>query len=288
MTNPHPSEGHWTFWRDGISIKLAQELATQLGAELEFEIIQPGGGPVEITKRGDIAFVPFSWYPNIRPTKWIYTFCSDVKGYEDGMFRWMDYVRPNLIGCLQDMPDWLVAWGRANDCAVKLLPWFVCEEVAYNQDRPIDIMCSGAIGPTYPMRTKIYQYVQTYLRDRAVLSCGPFGQYPLNRKDYLKALNQIKYYITGGIYDKFIPPKYYEVCNYGCCLVSFPMPRMGECGFVHGNTCIQLASLKDIEKIIETDSYIEIGKDAQAMVQSFHSVRRRAEQIIEVYNAHHK
>ena len=293
-TLPHKSE-HYTWWRQVCCIALAEEIARQLFHEheenvfLDYGILPTGGGRFEVKQKADIAFVPFNFFPDKRPADFIYTFCSDVRNYEVQMLKWQNAVKPNLIGCLQDIPDWLVEWGKQNNCAVKLMQWFF-QPIFFEPVKTKKAMCSGAIGRTYPSRTEIFYHladlkdIDTELQSgEIVLSCGDFGKYPLTTEQYRKAISESMYYLSGGIYDELIPPKYYEASNYGCCLISKDMPLMQESGFVHNETFIKIESVKEIEDIIMSNRGAVIGQNARKMIQEKHSVKVRAKQIIGEY-----
>lgn len=292
-TNPDKRDGHWTFWRDGISIALAKNLAAVLGAELVYEIVLYGGGAVRVKEEGDIAFIPFGWYPDKRPAEFIYTFCSDATNdYRLNMLKWMDTVRPNLIGCLQYKPVWLKIWGCRNDCVVTMLPWFVIDEPEVSwepEDRDILVMCSGAVGASYPTRTRIAEYLLTHYGDRkdVIVSCGPFGKYKLDDKQYRDALKRTRYYVTAGIHDMLIPPKYYEVCNNGCCLVSPFMDNLRLAGWEHNKDYVVYTGPEDFTWILESApspaQWQYAGPRGMRMVRQNHSVKRRAENIAHIY-----
>ena len=289
-TLPHESEHH-SIWRDVIGVALSQEIARILFEDYgetvvqDETIVQPGGGSFKVEHEADIAFVPYSWYPDKRPAKFIYTFASDVRGYEVKMQWWQDFVRPNYIGCLQDLPQWMIEWGDGNFCEVELAPWFVVPTLRADLMRTkiTTGLISGAIGQTYPSRTKMYEYLKSLNRPDVILSCGAFGKYPLTTEQYKDVLHISKYYLSGGIYDEFIPPKYYEAANYGCCIISEHMSRMTECGFVDGETYIAIESVDEIEDILESRNWYHIGLNARSMVKEKHSVHARAKRIVEVY-----
>ena len=298
MTEPNPTREHYTFWRDGICKALCEKLGEIICLEkgvktaVDYEIIPWGGGQFKVeSKYHDIAFVPYSWHPDKRPADFIFTFASDIEGYEEQMINWQDHVKPNLIGCLQDMPGWLGKWGKENGCKVIKLPWFVYKDIEYNEERDIVAFCSGAIGNTYPMRTKIYHELNQlkninteFLEGDIILSCGDFGKYPLSTGEYNETLKKSRYYCSGGIKDRMIPPKYFEAMNAGCCLITPSLDWFKELGFVDCRTHIEIKNPDEIKSLIQSSHWYEIGREGKKFVEKNHTVTNRAKRILEIYN----
>jgi len=234
----------------------------------------------------DIAYCPIFYFPNKRPNCFVYAFLSDYRGYEDRVKDWIEKVKPDLLCMLQQLPSDLIDFAGKHGCRVELLPWFVVNRHEENQDeRNIHVMCSGCIDENYPFRKKIFNHLSSDKKHNVVLSCsGEFGRYRLSNDEYRSAIRRTRYYASGGIFDSLMPPKYFEVANYGCCLLSPILPYMERCGFIHNDTYISIESTDDIDKWIDTDACIKIGKAAQEMVQEKHSVKTRARQIIDLYN----
>lgn len=231
----------------------------------------------------DIAYCPMFYFPNRRPKCFVYSFLSDYKGYEGKVKDWLSRVRPDLLCMLQQMPQDLVDYANKIGCRVELVPWFVLDRKPY-LDKEFLGMCSGCIDPKqYPGRRAVYDYLAAKKFDGVTLSGGPFGKYPLSNEKYIEHISKTKYYMSGGIYDSLIPPKYYEVCNYGCALICRDMPFMERCGFIDGKTYIRIERPEEIEEILKTDAWLEIGKNAQKMVHENHTVAQRAAQILDVY-----
>lgn len=288
---------HFTFWEDGIGKALIEEIANYSEGSISF------GNPIGIfehcpvhdryytVERGDcfeIAYCQMFAIPEgKRPAKFVYTFLSDFIGNEKRVYGWIDKVRPNLLCCLQHCPKELVDFGAERGCKVIMLPWFVIDEPRIDFGmKKIDGMCSGAIGPSYPARTKIAKALKEF--PNTIVSCGTFGNYPLDNIQYTVALAGTKYYFSGGIHDRFIPPKYFEVCNYGACLVSMESDemsqRMKECGFVDGENYIRIFSLEGIGKLLKSDFWIDVARAGRKLVRERHTVKQRAQRILEEYN----
>lgn len=271
---------HFAFWEHGIGRLLPTKLGEASLSSYSADRISVADGDF------DMAYCQPWGIPNRRPAKFIYSFLSDYRGHERQISEWVDRVRPDLLGCLQQAPPELVDFGRKRGCRVELLPWFVSAPEPV-REKMFDIMCSGCINPAiYPSRNRIFgRLSRPDFRGRATLSCSAtFGRYPLGADEYRRAIGAARYYASGGIYDQWIPPKYYEALNYGACLLSFPMPHMKECGFVDGETFIELKSVEDIAAIVDSDRHLRIGSQGREMVWRRHSVNARAKRILEIYH----
>jgi hypothetical protein len=278
---PGTPEAHWNFWYDGIGIALQEKIGRTrhvVVTKNNFEFYPVHGD-------FDIAYIQKPRVPKgeKRPAKFIYSFVSDYFGDEKRTKEWMKKVRPDLMGCLQYCPDELVRFGKSIGCRVELVPWFVTDKESYVEDKKITAMCTGCIDNAYSKRKLIYNYLKKLNRKDVVLSCGSFGKYPLPNDEYQRKIKKTKYYFSGGIHDRFIPPKYYEVCNNGACLVSHELPLMEQFGFVDGETYVKIFNLNEINKVLDSDMYKEIGKAGREMVQKRHTVEARAKKIIEVF-----
>lgn len=273
---------HWTFWTDGIGLALP----SLLGDSVTFVKLRNNHEVYRIKSTDfDIAYCHPYAIPNKRPARFVYTFLSDFRGHERELEKWIDTVRPNLLACLQDMPLELVEYCKSKGCTARLLPWFVIKTETYNAKDLIG-MCTGCIASSiYPKRAEIYAYLAERRRSDVILSGSEkFGKYPLSNAEYRLLLRRARYYLSGGIYDLFIPPKYYEAANVGACIVSFPMPMMDLIGYVNGQTYISISSVRDIDAVLESDQYLQIGQNAQQMIRERHTVWRRAQQILEVFH----
>lgn len=270
---------HFTFWEDGIG----KNLPSLLG---ECKLHSITGEYHVADNNYDIAYCQPWGIPDRRPAKFVYSFLSDYPGHERQIAEWIDRVRPTLLCCLQQAPPELVSFGRKRGCRVELVPWFVTTSEPVIE-KAIDIMCSGCVDPAaYPSRRRIFDYLShSRFSGRAALSCSDsFGCYPMGNDEYRSTILKAKYYASGGIYDTWIPPKYYEALNSGACLLSFPMPHMEECGFVDGETFIQLRSLEDIDRAVDSERWRTIGPRGREMVGSRHTVKARAKRILEIYH----
>jgi hypothetical protein len=272
------SGSHFPFWQTHIGEALAREISENA----VLNIIRDQN--YQVDKKYDIAYCQTYAVPKTRPADFIYTFLSDCIGYEKMIKNWISSVRPNLICMLQDMPGDLIDFADRHGCIVELMPWFVCNNPEY-REKDVEGMCSGCLNPKhYPRRRAIYNYLAEKKFDGVVLSgSSEFGHYRLSNEEYVDTIGRSKYYLSGGIYDNLIPPKYYEACNWGCAMISHEMSFMEKCGFVDGETYIKIVELSDIDNILYTDRYLEIGKNAKKMVQERHTVKERARQILEIY-----
>ena len=289
-------QGGGNYWSNAVGVRLQIYLATALDAQLTMQSRPHGRDSydrVDYEPKGvyDIAYCQLFESPLTRPADWIYSIISDYLGMEACVEEFLDKTRPNLMISFQyplDPPD-----GRSNlveqcanyGCKVKFMPWFNESNVPWmGFDRNIAAMCTGKMGGTYPWRDRIYKYLEGLNRPDVVLSGNPSGSvFPLSTADYQNSLQHCRYYVTGGIYDIQIPPKYYEVCNYGATLVSPELPMMEEAGFVDGETYIKIESLEEIPDIINSEAHRIVGPAGREMVQKRHSINARAEDIANAY-----
>jgi hypothetical protein len=294
-------QGGGGYWQEDVGIRLQEEIAKVLGAELSLSSRPHGRDsydrkdytplPIEGV---DIAYCQLFEVPNKRPAKWIYSIISDYLHMEEVLEDFLCRAKPNLIISFQyplvppSGKSNLVAQCEAHGCKVVFLPWFNATDVpVYNPTKDVVAMCTGKIGGTYPMRDKIYNFLAGLGRDDVLLSGNPHGStFKLNDDEYRDALSRCRYYVTGGIYDIQIPPKYYEVCNYGAALVSPELPMMAEAGFIDGGTYIKINNVEEIPAILESDRWMEIGRQGQNMVHGNHSLKARAMDIAELYEEH--
>ena len=275
---------HFTFWEHGIGVALPAAVARVLNASLDLVPMESGSG--YLVYDTDIAFCQlFDRGYLKRPGRFIYTVVSDVIGYTKPITDWIEAMRPNLLLCLQTIDPNVVKFCTDRGCAVQFFPWFVLDAP---QIKPKTVygMCTGCTDPAvYPRRNQIASYLNGLKRDDVVVSCShTFGNYKLNNEEYIDRLARCRYYFSGAIYDKYIPPKYYEVAANEACLVTFHVPGMEELGFIDQVTCKVIDRLEDIEPILSSDSYVEIGRAARNMVMKRHSVEARAEQLVKAYH----
>lgn len=276
-----PSD-HFRAWGDDIGQNLPIQIAKDLCAELSFTKIT--SSEYETPDFSDIAYCQLFSTPKKRPAKFIYTFISDYIGNEQKTKNWISHVRPNVLFCLQHLPEDLIYFGSQNECKVMLLPWFVANEEISNK-KTITAMCSGCTDSRiYPSRSLMDNYLSSLNRNDIISSCSKnFGSYRLSNNEFKEAISKTKYYLSGGIYDRFVPPKYYEACNYGATLIIFNMETLKNCGFIHEENCIIIKNLKEINEIIDSDKYRTISVNAKKFVWEKHSLYKRSKQIIEVF-----
>ena len=294
-------QGGGGYWQEQVGVRLQEEIAKVLGAELTlsgrpygFDSFDRRDYPI-LAGEFDIAYCQLFEVPSSRPAKWIYSIISDYLHMEEVLEDFLLRTKPDVLITLQypiDPPA-----GKPNlrvqcehhGCELVFLPWFNAKNMhIHNPYKDIVAMCTGRTGICYPMRHKIYRYLESLNRKDIVLSGNPSGvTFRLSDDEYHDALGCCQYYITGGIYDFQIPPKYYEVCNYGATLVSHELAMMEEAGFVDGETYLKLDKVEDIPDILESTRYDEIGFLGQEMVQSRHSIERRAKDIAELFSGEH-
>lgn len=239
----------------------------------------------------DIAYCQLFEVPRKRPARWVYSIISDYIGMEALLEDFLTRARPNLLISFQyplvpppGRPN-LVTQCEAHNCRVVFLPWFnVSNEPIWLDEKDVAGMCSGKMGGTYPNRDAIYKYLETLGRSDILLSGNPHGStFRLSDEQYQSALRRCRYYFSGGIYDIQIPPKYYEVLNYGACLVSHELPMMAEVGLVPNETYLRIRSVQEIPAILDSDRWRDIGKRGQRLAHERHNMTARAVQIAEIY-----
>jgi len=298
-------QGGGLYWQEAVGRMLQQEIAKIMDVPLE-ECPRAHGkdsydrtdffcptGPFEIV------YLQLFECPVQRPDGWIYTLISDYIGLEELLEEFLDRVRPNVVISLQyplDPPPQITTVPHISvpnlmqqcakyDVPVVYLPWFNAIDVGvYRPDKNVQAMCTGKMSGTYPFRDAAYKYLENWNRPGIILSGNPTGStFRLSDEEYHEALARCKYYISGGIYDLQIPPKYYEVCNYGACLVSPEMPMMEASGFVDGETYIKVESVDDLPRLIGSDRWKEVAPKGQEMVRKRHSLHARAQDIVNLY-----
>jgi hypothetical protein len=266
---PCKSNEHFTWWEDiaGRAIPIAIDKAC---------VLHHINGNYDLIGNFDINYCQLGHYPKERPQGFVYTMLSDWISNEYWITEWVKKVKPDLILCLQHLPEELIQYGA------KLIPWCV-DKVHTNKPKDIKGFISGCINDRiYPNRSKLAKYLHRFCDVK--ISCSSiFGIYPLTNKQYVDTISRSRYYFSGGIYDRFIPPKYYEAASYGCCIVTFDMECLAICGFEHNVNCIVINSLDEIADIIDSDRYIHIGENARQFIQDNHTVKVRAKQIREIY-----
>ena len=300
-------QGGGGYWEYDVGQLLQQELAEVLGAEewclkhrphgkdsFDRHPYDPPVGPF------DIAYCQLFEIPTRRPADFVYSIISDYIGMEAVLEDFLQQVKPNLMISFQyplvppeslpglpqlgRLPD-LVEQCEAHGCTVAYLPWFNTNDIRrYEPDKPIAGMCTGKMSGTYPFRDAAWRYLQAMGRDDIVVSGNATGStFSLSDEDYRKSLATTRYYFSGGIYGLQIPPKYYEVCNYGACLVSPDMPMMEASGFIPNETYLPIKSVEQIPEILERDDWKRIAPAGQRMVHERHGIRQRAEDIAQLY-----
>jgi hypothetical protein len=290
-------QGGGGYWQEDVGVRLQQAIAEYLSADLTLSSRPHGRDSYDrrdydtVDGDFDMAYCQLFEVPKRRAANWTYSIVSDYLHMEDCLEDFLNRAQPNVIISFQYPlappagKSNLVAQCEAHNCKVVFLPWFNAEEISgWNPDKDVVAMCTGKIGGTYPMRDKIYHFLEGLKRSDVILSGNPHGStFRLDDEAYRQALSRCRYYVTGGIYDLQIPPKYYEVCNYGACLVSPALPMMEEAGFIDGETYIKIDSVDEIPAILESDRWQSIGYAGQEMVRERHSLLARAFDIGDLY-----
>jgi hypothetical protein len=260
---------HFTWWEDIAGLALPIEISNTA-------IMQYIYGTYHLMGDFDINYCQLGHYPVERPKGFVYTMVSDWISNEYWIMEWVKKVKPDLILCLQQLPDELFPYGA------KLMPWCV-KDIPKASIKDIKGFISGCTNQnTYPNRSKLAKYLTKF--GDVKNSCSTvFGCYPMSNFEYLNTIKRTRYYFSGGIYDRFVPPKYYEAASYGCCIITFDMEMLSKVGFKHNENCIVIKRLEEIDDIIDTDRYIHIGENARQFINDNHTVKVRAKQIREIY-----
>lgn len=292
-------QGGGNYWEDVVGIALQQQMILAAGEGGDSLVLSPRPHGFDSFDRMDydflgnetefdLAYCQLFEVPKRRPAKIIYTILSDYLGMQDVLEDFLMRARPNFLISLQYPNPDLAVQCEKYGCKVIMLPWFNERNNQAFGTKTITAMCTGKMGGTYPRRDEIFKALEALNRQDVVLSgiTDPTKghAFKLTNEQYQQALASTKYYFSGGIYDFQIPPKYFEVCNYGACLVSPPLPQMEACGFVDGQTYIKLDSDEQIPGILDSEAWMKIGLAGQAMVHKRHSMQQRAKDILEVYN----
>ena len=307
QTNGGIGQGGGSWWSDIYGLALQRAIAEELGAEFIpysrlHGVSSWDGGNYDVPDVGaDIAYCQPFECPKRRPADFVWTAISDYIGlYEHHLERFLMEVQPDLVVSLQypleppetiatvpqlgTLPN-LVDQCARHGCKVVYLPWVNAVNIeTYNAEKQYAGMCTGKMSGTYPFRDATWHYLQKLDRRDVVLSGNPTGStFSLSDEDYRKCLASTKYYFTGGIYDLQIPPKVYEVMNYGACLVCHDMPMMEASGLIPGETYLRIESVEQIPEVLEREDWREIAPRGQAMVHARHSVSARAKDFVKVY-----
>jgi len=299
-------QGGGTWFTDIVGIKLQQVLAELWGAELVLHQRPHGQDSYHLTSyeppdgEFDIAYVQLFDPPSRRPGRFVWSMISDYIRMEDTLEVWLEATKPNLLVSLQyplqpprqvhwipfpiDPPN-LVDQCARHGCHVVFMPWFNEFNVPpSSRERDITAMCTGKISASYPSRYYNAAWLRAIRRPDVIVSCGAdSSRFSLTYGEYLDSLRRCRYYVSGGIYDFQVPPKYFEVANYGACLVCVDMPTMKDVGFVDGVSFISITSPQQLTAIIDDPlRWKQIGEAAREMVQRRHHLAQRAKEISEI------
>lgn len=281
-TNHPISIKWWDFWNT-LALDLVKELGDyKLFPSFSSDMLSGRRLKSFIpTKIGfDVAYIERFHIPTKRPAKFIYTMLDDYVGNEDFTHEFLERLRPDLLCSLHYFKNDLKEFCESLGIKFLYFPWFVNQTFLSNIERNIRGMMSGCVGDPYPVRTEMYRKLQELDRKDVVLSISMgYGNYALSKEEYYKALQKTRYYFSGGVLDFQIPLKYMEACSYGACLVSPKLPMMERCGFVPNESYIEYIGPEQIESILNSDNWKEIGEKGRQIVETNHTAKIRAAQI---------
>lgn len=284
-------QGGGLYWQESVGVRLQTEIAKLMDAEVTL-VPRPHGKDSFDTKdydpypgEFDIAYCQLFECCTQKPAAWVYTMISDFLHMEKVLEEFLDRVRPDVVISLQYWRKPLWDLCKQYGARPVFLPWFNTEKHIYNPSKRNVGMCTGAMGGTYPRRDAIYKFLEGLGREDVVLSGSATGAHGFRLSDYeyRKALGETQYYLSGGIYDFQIPPKYYEVMGYGCCLVSHELEMMGDVGLIPGQTYVKIDDVKEIPDVLASLQWEEIGQAGYELVTRRHSLEARAVDIANVY-----
>ena len=207
-------------------------------------------------------------------------------------------------GTISDIEEWrldalfsisVTASEHAPEIADRLfvLPNFVDPQVYrdYGESKIIPILLTGAKGPQYPWRRRVYKLVSDHYPS---MSC-PHGGY-LARSDagqvmygerYARTINASFMAPTCGTIAKEVVRKHFEIPGCRACLITEKSPGLEGAGFVDMANCV-FADEKDIlEKVAYLFQHPEkiqsIADAGHQLIQSRHTLRHR-DQILQWLN----
>ena len=260
-TVPKESRNHFNTWIDLIGEALPLSLSNDV------ELCSTLSKSINVETNADVSYCQMFLNLSKRSNGFVYTFISDYRGYERRIRDWLIEFKPNLICMLQEMPKDLIEFVKSKNIQIELIPWFVRNKQLSNKEKTIDVMCSGCINPNhYPFRHKVFNWLKKSDISNKILSCNTkFGEYTLSNEEYENALESSFCFATGGIYDKLIPPKYYEIANNATVVVTHNMPFLEKCGFIDCKTCIVVSRIEEINDIVKLPKSMlkEIGSNAK-------------------------
>jgi len=274
---PASESDHFKFWETSLGLALPRELnpGAHFYPIFTDKLCEEYSVPPVMY---DVAYCQLYAVPKRRPAEYVYTFVSDY--YESQLKSWVKLVRPNLVCFLQEVPKDFESFAAELGIKCAFLPWFVEEVSEWNPDRDVSVMCSGCVNHNYPLRRIISQYVATKRFPGAIVSCSAsFGNYSLTTDEYERALASAKYYASGGVFDRLVPPKYFEAAAAGAAIITFDMSKLSELGFEDGVTCCKIKSLEQIDALVESDAWKTVGKNARDLVASRHTVAVRGREL---------
>jgi hypothetical protein len=209
-------------------------------------------------------------------------------------------------GTISDIEEWrldalfsisVTASEHAPEIADRLfvLPNFVDPQVYrdYGESKIIPILLTGAKGPQYPWRRRVYKLVAEYYPS---MSC-PHGGYlarsgagqVMYGERYARTINASFMAPTCGTIAKEVVRKHFEIPGCRACLITEKSPGLEAAGFVDMANCV-FADEKDIlEKVAylfqRPEKLRSIADAGHQLVQSRHTLRQR-HQILQWLNLH--
>lgn len=153
----------------------------------------------------------------------------------------------------------------------------------YAQPKVIPILLSGATGPQYPWRRRVFDLVS---KNYPTLSCPHLGYTSRSRvsqvlhgEAYARTLNAAVFAPACGTVAKEIVRKHFEIPGCGTCLITEKSPGLAAAGFKDMENCVFADEHDVLEKIAflfeNPDALSRITRAGYDLVQSRHTFKHR-------------
>jgi hypothetical protein len=153
----------------------------------------------------------------------------------------------------------------------------------YAQPKLIPILLSGAIGPQYPWRRRVFSLVSKHY---PALSCPHHGYTSragvaqvLHGEAYARTLNASVFAPACGTLAKEIVRKHFEIPACGACLITEKSPGLEAAGFVDMQNCVFADDRNVLDKISwlfeNAETLTRITQAGHDLVHSRHTFKHR-------------
>ena len=153
----------------------------------------------------------------------------------------------------------------------------------YCQPKLIPILLSGATGPQYPWRRRVFELVSKHYPS---LTCPHHGYTSragiaqvLHGEAYARTLNASVFSPACGTLAKEIVRKHFEIPACGACLITEKSPALEAAGFIDMQNCVFADELNVLDKISwlfeNTETLARITRAGHDLVHSRHTFKHR-------------